>query len=133
MALAKIVRVGSGMQNDFVMTNPGVEPSHAEFYVDFSENVYLTDSGTRSGTFVNGQRISSTIILKEGDRVSLGGNMFDWANVVKRIPTKTERSKQATSSKKTAVKSTPKLSENVQLLLIWGAIVLFILVLSVSV
>lgn len=133
MALAKIVRVGSGMQNDFVMTNPGVEPSHAEFYVDFSENVYLTDSGTRSGTFVNGQRISSTIILKEGDRVSLGGNMFDWANVVKRIPTKTERSKQATTSKKTAVKSAPKLSENVQLLLIWGAIVLFILVLSVSV
>ena len=133
MALAKIVRVGSGMQNDFVMTNPGVEPSHAEFYVDFSENVYLTDSGTRSGTFVNGQRISSTIILKEGDRVSLGGNMFDWANVVKRIPTKTERSKKATTSKKTAVKSAPKLSENVQLLLIWGAIVLFILVLSVSV
>ena len=133
MALAKIVRVGSGMQNDFVMTNPGVEPSHAEFYVDFSENVYLTDSGTRSGTFVNGQRISSTIILKEGDRVSLGGNMFDWANVVKRIPTKTERSKQATTSQKTAVKSAPKLSENVQLLLIWGAIVLFILVLSVSV
>lgn len=133
MALAKIVRVGSGMQNDFVMTNPGVESSHAEFYVDISENVYLTDSGTQSGTFVNGQRISSTVILKDADRVSLGGNMLDWVTVVKRIPTKSDRPKQTTSVKKTATKSTAKISENMQLVLIWGAIAIFIFILAVSV
>lgn len=42
---------------------------------------YLSDCGSMEGTFLNGQKISSSVILREKDHIKISGcNMFFWGN-----------------------------------------------------
>lgn len=52
--------------------DPLVEQSHAAIYYDPSGKVQFKDMGTRAGTFVNGRKIEKSMVLKPGDRVTIG-------------------------------------------------------------
>lgn len=132
MALSKLIKIGSDEQNDLVFREPGVEAFHAEVYLDFNKNAYLTDLGSRSGTFVNGQRITSTVILTAGDRVRLGDRR---ELNLETLTGKTVESKTISKGASPRITTSNSFRENInlQLLLIYAGIALLFGVLVVIV
>lgn len=68
----KVFRIGRGEQNDIVLTHRSISRSHLEVFIDPEGNIFVTDLNSSNGTFVNGQRISGSIQLKQGDILKLG-------------------------------------------------------------
>jgi pSer/pThr/pTyr-binding forkhead associated (FHA) protein len=64
--------IGRDDVNDIVIDVDGVNGFHADLRVD-GDTVTITDVKTPSGTFVNGERISTPTTLRLGDVVSVGG------------------------------------------------------------
>ncbi len=63
-------RIGSHPDNEIVIAEPYISRHHAVLRVD-GARVTVEDLGSRNGTFVNGQRVS-TADLVAGDRLHLG-------------------------------------------------------------
>jgi hypothetical protein len=65
------VTVGSGMDADVQIMLGNVEPFHAR--ISFSSTgISISDAGSATGTFVNGEKIEETHPLQDGDRLCLG-------------------------------------------------------------
>lgn len=62
---------GSSEEADIVLQAPGVEPRHAQIVFQGGQ-VMLSDLGTQSGTFRNGQRLLGPLQVFPGDRIGLG-------------------------------------------------------------
>jgi hypothetical protein len=65
------VRIGREAGVDIVIDNPGVSRLHAELRKE-GDGWTVTDMGSSNGTFLNGQRISATQLIKAGDEIGLG-------------------------------------------------------------
>jgi hypothetical protein len=65
------VRIGREAGVDIVIDNPGVSRLHAELRKE-GDGWTLTDMGSSNGTFLNGQKISATQLIKAGDEIGLG-------------------------------------------------------------
>lgn len=66
-----VINIGRRLENDLAIDDPRVSRNHAQLRA--SEGHYvLFDLSSRGGTFVNGNRISQTIIYPN-DTISLGG------------------------------------------------------------
>jgi hypothetical protein len=63
--------IGSREECAVCLPNPGVDPKHAWIRVDRHNQYLLKDLGSRSGVFVNGQRVKKTV-LKNGDVLKIG-------------------------------------------------------------
>jgi FHA domain len=63
--------VGRARDNELVLRDAEVSRTHARFE---SRNgiVYVDDLGSSNGTFLNGQRVSESIEVREGDRIDVG-------------------------------------------------------------
>jgi hypothetical protein len=63
--------VGRARDNDLVLRDAEVSRTHVRFE---SRNgiVYVDDLGSSNGTFLNGQRVTESIEVREGDRVDVG-------------------------------------------------------------
>lgn len=68
------VTVGRSKSNDVVIDNPTVSRNHLEFFYDSEGNVFLTDLNSLNGTFVNGQRITGSVLLSPFDVVIAGSS-----------------------------------------------------------
>ncbi len=55
-----------------VKDDPSVSPTHACIYHDPSGAIRFKDMGSQFGTFKNGKKIGAPVILKAGDRITLG-------------------------------------------------------------
>lgn len=55
-----------------IQDDPSVSETHACIYHDPSGVIRFKDMGSQFGTFKNGKKISSAIILKPGDRITIG-------------------------------------------------------------
>lgn len=67
----KTTTLGRDKKNDIVLGDPFVSGEHSRIVAD--EGLYvLEDLGSANGTCVNGERISDSHALKDGDRISLG-------------------------------------------------------------
>lgn len=55
-----------------IQDDPTIEPTHAAIYYEPTGKILFKDMGSKSGTFVNGKRITKSIQLKPGKRVSIG-------------------------------------------------------------
>lgn len=55
-----------------IKDDPSVSPTHACIYHDPSGAIRFKDMGSQFGTFKNGKKLVAPIILKAGDRVTLG-------------------------------------------------------------
>src|SRR5688572_27946532 len=63
--------LGSGGQADLRINGGNIAASHARLLWN-GEHLLLTDAGSATGTFVNGEKITEPYPLTEGDRVYLG-------------------------------------------------------------
>ncbi|HUX05723.1 MAG TPA: FHA domain-containing protein [Acidobacteriota bacterium] len=60
--------------NDIVLTGSSVSRRHSRIESD-GRNFFVHDTGSTNGTFVNGQRIS-TSLLRHGDTITIGSVVF---------------------------------------------------------
>jgi pSer/pThr/pTyr-binding forkhead associated (FHA) protein len=124
-----IYKIGRIPYNEFHIDHQSVSRNHAEIFVDPDMNVFLSDNSSTNGTFVNGTKLTSPVLLKRGDVVWVGNkHIVDWE-------TKIFGSKlNASNSKKQNINSdTDTRKENMELIIIYGAIVLMLILLSVVV
>ncbi len=69
--------LGRGEEATLRIDAPGVSPAHAKVEIvskgpGLANEIYVTDSGTASGTYVSGMRASRTV-LADGDLLRVGG------------------------------------------------------------
>ena len=81
--------LGTSEENDVVMTDPKVSRLHAVFE-RFDAGWTIRDLGSRNGTFVNGERITGTRVLRDNDQIRLGETV-----VLFRTPQRDAKSTQA--------------------------------------
>jgi len=63
---------GRGESCALSLGDAGVSRAHASF-VRSAVGIEITDLGSRNGTFVNGRRVAVSVLLRQGDTISLGG------------------------------------------------------------
>ncbi len=139
----KILRIGQADENDVRFLDSDIGPAHAEIFIDNTNNVFLTDLGSRSHTFVNGKAITDPVILQPGDKVRFGSSAtYDWEYHIlgkrteKPAEPKTKENPTSNSSTKTSSASTSttplkKDTINRDLWIILGVIVFLLFVLNV--
>lgn len=71
---AKIV-IGRGEDCDVILTETGVSRRHASIIAQGREH-RLEDHGSSNGTLLNGQRLSGTQSLSDGDTIQIAGVVF---------------------------------------------------------
>ena len=64
-------RVGRSEKNNLVLADDLASRTHAMLQCA-DDGVYITDCGSSNGTFVNGARISSPLVLRSGDQIKIG-------------------------------------------------------------
>lgn len=62
--------IGKDAQNNIALPDEGVSPFHAEIRVE-GDQVFITDTGSSNGTFVNGKRIQRRTELRSGDVIAI--------------------------------------------------------------
>ena len=66
------ISIGRENKNEIVIKDPYISGRHAQFIL-MGENVFLKDTGSTNGTFVNGEQIQNNeVCLKNWDKISLG-------------------------------------------------------------
>jgi pSer/pThr/pTyr-binding forkhead associated (FHA) protein len=124
---ATIYKIGRIPGCDFYINNQSVSRYHAEIFVDPEMNVFLSDTNSTNGTFVNGTRIQNPVLLKRGDVVWVGNKQnVEWETKI--FGSKLIAQSSETQSEKS---DAAKKSENIELIIIYGAIVLMLILLSV--
>jgi hypothetical protein len=63
--------IGRGAENDVVINVTGISRRHA-IIAHYSDGAQISDCGSQNGTFVNGRQIFGSVILADGDIISLG-------------------------------------------------------------
>src|SRR3990172_2339929 len=67
-------QIGRGEQNTIVLTDTQVSRRHAVVQAVDRGGYSLIDLGSRNGTFVNRRRVGAPVILRPGDRVTIGSH-----------------------------------------------------------
>ena len=67
--------LGRASRADFVVDTPLVSRVHCRFTLSDSDELELEDLGSTNGTFVNGQKVTKTI-LNHGDTLTVGRVQF---------------------------------------------------------
>lgn len=70
--LQGVLTLGRGRDVDIRIQGDGISRAHARFRVT-SDGVFLEDLGSTNGSFVNGERITSSA-LADGDKIQLGSS-----------------------------------------------------------
>ena len=77
LRLSSATAVGRGAENAIVLPDRFVSAQHALVYLSQGRHV-LRDRDSTNGTFVNGQRVHSDIVLNTGDRLELGTTILEY-------------------------------------------------------
>jgi two-component system cell cycle response regulator len=64
--------IGRGSSVEVRVEDDGISRSHARIRSETAGRAFIEDMGSRNGTFVNGEKISGTLELQEGDKIQLG-------------------------------------------------------------
>jgi pSer/pThr/pTyr-binding forkhead associated (FHA) protein len=75
IALSGIITIGRQNESSIYTDDPKTSRSHARLYHD-GENWFLEDLESRSGTFLNGKKISSPQHLMQKDVFTIGDSHF---------------------------------------------------------
>src|SRR5687768_11945950 len=67
--------LGRASRADFVVDTPLVSRVHCRFTLSDSDELELEDLGSTNGTFVNGQKVTKTL-LNHGDTLTIGRVRF---------------------------------------------------------
>jgi hypothetical protein len=66
-----MLRIGRSMANDHLIPHPSVSGLHCELTLDEEGNLFVRDTGSTNGTFVDGQKVSEAL-MKPGQVLRLG-------------------------------------------------------------
>lgn len=69
-------RIGRSDKTNLIVDDDLASRQHAMLQRSDGDLFYITDLGSSNGTFVNGARISTPVILKPGDRITIGSYEF---------------------------------------------------------
>jgi len=70
--------VGRTSKADIYLDDSQVSRQHSEFLCSGSKTT-VGDMGSTNGTILNGKKISSKYVLKEGDQISIGATIFSYS------------------------------------------------------
>jgi adenylate cyclase len=68
----RILRIGRSETNNVVLNDDGISRNHAMLQGSERGLFYITDCGSRNGTFVNDSRAAAPVILRSGDKIQIG-------------------------------------------------------------
>ena len=68
-----VTTIGRSSMNDLPIADKMLSRQHARIVRDGNGGLAIEDMGSRNGTFVNGERLTSLVPLKSGDRITVGG------------------------------------------------------------
>ena len=71
-----ICRIGRNPDSEIRLHGGSASRNHAIVQHSDSGDLYLTDLGSRNGTFVNGRRLTAPVLLQRGDIISIGDQDF---------------------------------------------------------
>lgn len=154
--MSRIYKIGRSEKNDIVLVHPSIADFHAEVYVDPQGNCFYTDLSTLSGTKLNGIKMNQPALLSPNDRLMLGEDQeLDWEMIFfKRVsihkqpkqvkveepkstfqaqskPAPQSTPKPTTSTKPIEKSDQPFLRKHLDLILIFGGIILLLFILSI--
>lgn len=133
-----LYKLGRYTNCDIVMDHITISREHAEFFIDPQLNVFLSDLNSSYGTFVNSLRISEPVLLSRGDIVSFGDEQFfDWEHqflgaAKRKNPFELSVKKSEESAFYKSINLKQLLLENIDLVLIYLAIVLMFFVIHLQ-
>ena len=140
--MSRVYKIGKSELNDVVMNHPSISLFHAEVFVDPQGNCFYTDLNSPSRTTLNGKKLIEPAILRANDHLELGdGQHFDWEYIFfnrkkpepeKKIIERPEPPKSTVS--KQLLQESPSQSfvkNNLDLILIFGGIILMLFLLGV--
>lgn len=84
-----VLTIGRDKMNDIVLSDPLVSRNHAIIRLLGDEDYYLMDGGSANGSFINGKRIATPVLLQNGDRIAIGSTLFDFHQDRRRRPVAT--------------------------------------------
>jgi adenylate cyclase len=76
LASDRVCRIGRSDRNTVVLDDDLASRNHSMLQRSETGAFYITDLGSSNGTFVNGARISVPVILRAGDRITIGSHEF---------------------------------------------------------
>lgn len=154
--MSRIYKIGRSEKNDIVLIHPSIADFHAEVYVDPQGNCFYTDLSTLSGTKLNGIKMNQPALLSPNDQLILGEDQeLDWEMIFfKRVSIHKQPKKVKVEEPKPQVKQptpgTPQSSikptsteksvvisnqtffrKNLDIILIFGGILLLLFILSI--
>ncbi len=78
-----LLKIGKALDNDVVLNIPFISDYHLELFRDVEGNVFMTDLNSLNGTFVNGNKLNGFVMLVPKDEVFLGsGFRFQWEQLL---------------------------------------------------
>jgi pSer/pThr/pTyr-binding forkhead associated (FHA) protein len=72
-----VTTIGRALECDIVITSKRVSREHARLRRE-SRRTLLEDAGSTNNTFLNEERISGAVELRDGDRITIGDVSFDY-------------------------------------------------------
>jgi diguanylate cyclase (GGDEF)-like protein/PAS domain S-box-containing protein len=79
--------MGRSLDSTVVMSDRWVSRNHAEIQLLDNGSYYLVDLGSGNGSFVNGQRVTMPVLLKDGDLLMIGRTEVEFQLTVPKLPT----------------------------------------------
>lgn len=67
-------RIGRDRNSNIVLLDDAASRRHAIIQRTEIGEYYLMDAGSQNGTFVQGRRVTTPIVLNDGDEISIGGH-----------------------------------------------------------
>jgi pSer/pThr/pTyr-binding forkhead associated (FHA) protein len=150
--MSRIYKIGRSEKNDIVLVHPSIADFHAEVYVDPQGNCFYTDLSTLSGTKLNGIKMNQPALLSPNDQLMLGEDQeLDWEMIffnrvsIHKQPKKVKVEEPKPMPKPQVVSSPmpssspepadnsdqPFLRKHLDLILIFGGIILLLFILSI--
>lgn len=77
-----VLTIGRDRKNDMILPDPLVSRNHALIRQLGNDDYYLIDSGSSNGSYLNGRRITTPVVLQDGDTIAIGSTMIRFHQAV---------------------------------------------------
>jgi len=78
----KVLIIGRDARNDIVISDPYVSRRHVQLVIHDDNSIGIVDLNSKTGTYVNGKKISGEFFLEPNDVVKIGKTVLNWQDFV---------------------------------------------------
>ena len=79
--MAKNITIGRSSDNQIIIGDKSISTHHAVLIIESDGSIKIKDLNSTNGTFVNGRKVTESIITKS-DRVTVANSVVDWQSYV---------------------------------------------------